>query len=63
MGKVRRTLGALCGFLKRFKMDQSAVSAIEFALIAVAIALIVMVGVRKIGNNTSKTFSSIRSAV
>jgi len=44
-------------------MDQSAVSAIEFALIAVAIALIVMVGVRKIGNNTSKTFSSIRSAV
>ncbi len=63
MGKVQRILGRLCGFVKRFKLNQSAVSAIEFSLIAAAIAVVIILGVRNIGTNTGKIFSTINTAI
>ena len=48
---------------ERFLEDQSGISAIEYALIAAAIAVAIAIIVRAIGKNTSNAFSSINSVV
>jgi len=50
-------------FWNRFKADQSAVTAIEYALIAAFIVLIIFAGVKLLGKNTSGTFNTISTSV
>jgi pilus assembly protein Flp/PilA len=41
------------------KMDKRAVTAIEYALIAALIAVVIITAVTTLGSNVSKTFSTI----
>jgi pilus assembly protein Flp/PilA len=41
------------------KMDKRAVTAIEYALIAALIAVVIITAVSTLGSNVSKTFSTI----
>jgi pilus assembly protein Flp/PilA len=45
----------------RLKLDRRAVTAIEYALIAALIAVVIIGAVTRIGTNVSKTFNSISS--
>ena len=49
--------------LARFLRDDRGVSAIEYALIAALIAIVIIVAVTFVGNEASKTYSSVASAL
>ncbi len=50
-------------FFKRFGRDDSAVTAIEYALIASLIAVVIIGVVTLVGQNISSTFSSVANAL
>ena len=50
-------------FWGRFKIDQAAVTAVEYALIAAFIVLIVVAGIKLMGRNTNSTFNTIATSV
>jgi pilus assembly protein Flp/PilA len=47
--------------LRAFKADDKAVTAIEYALIAALIAIVIIGAVSVLGNNVSTTFNSVAS--
>lgn len=49
--------------LARFLRDDLGVSAIEYALIAALIAVVIIVAVSFLGNEASKTYSNVASAL
>ena len=49
--------------LHRFIDDQSGVTAIEYALIGVLIAVVIVVAVTAVGTSLSGTFTAISSAL
>jgi len=49
--------------LDRFIDDQSGVTAIEYALIGVLIAVVIVVAVTAVGTSLSGTFTAISSAL
>ena len=49
--------------LHRFVDDQSGVTAIEYALIALLIFLVIITAVQLIGTNLSATFNAVASAI
>ncbi len=54
---VRATL------VTKFKMDKRAVTAIEYALIAALIAVVIIGAVTTIGSNAKTTFTSVGNAL
>jgi pilus assembly protein Flp/PilA len=49
--------------LQRFARDDSAATAIEYGLIAAALALVIISAVDSVGTKLKTTFSSVASAV
>jgi pilus assembly protein Flp/PilA len=49
--------------IQRFARDESAATAIEYGLIAAAIALVIISAVDSVGTRLKTTFSSVASAV
>ncbi len=47
--------------LAQLKLDRRAVTAIEYALIAALIAVVIIAAVTDLGKNVSKTFNTISS--
>ncbi len=54
---------ALRNGLKAFHIDQRAVTAIEYALIAALIAVVIIGAVSTLGTNVSTTFATVGNAV
>ena len=52
---------ALALKLRSLKMDRRAVTAIEYALIAALIAVVIIGAVTALGNNISSTFNKVSS--
>ena len=48
---------------RRFTNDQSAVTAIEYGLIAALIAVVIITAVKLVGSDLSATFQSIATAL
>ncbi len=48
---------------KIFSADKKAVTAIEYALIAALIAVVIIIAVSTLGNNVSSTFNTIATDV
>ena len=49
--------------LQRFARDESGVTAIEYALIAAGIALVIIAAVQATGTSVQATFTSVANAV
>jgi pilus assembly protein Flp/PilA len=49
--------------LVRFGKDQSGATAIEYAIIAAGISIVIVVAVNSIGTSLNSTFSSVSSAL
>ena len=49
--------------LSRFLADQSGATAIEYALIAAGISIVIVVGVNGIGSNLSTRFTSVGTSL
>jgi pilus assembly protein Flp/PilA len=47
--------------LQKFNVDRRAVTAIEYALIAALIAVVIIAAVTSLGKNVSSTFNSVAS--
>ncbi|MBB5373194.1 Flp family type IVb pilin [Acidocella aromatica] len=47
--------------LQKFNVDRRAVTAIEYALIAALIAVVIIAAVTTLGKNVSTTFNSVAS--
>lgn len=47
--------------LQKFNVDRRAVTAIEYALIAALIAVVIIAAVTTLGKNVSSTFNSVAS--
>ncbi|MGO9818016.1 MAG: Flp family type IVb pilin [Acidocella sp.] len=47
--------------LQKFNVDRRAVTAIEYALIAALIAVVIIAAVTSLGANVSKTFNTVAS--
>jgi pilus assembly protein Flp/PilA len=50
-------------FLAQFKKDESGATAIEYGLIAAAIAVVIIVAVTTLGGRLSNTFTAVSNAV
>jgi pilus assembly protein Flp/PilA len=53
----------LRGLGKRFRRDNSGVTAIEYGLIAAAIALAILVSVKSTGEHLRNTFNSVATSL
>ena len=51
----------MSGAFRAFKADNKAVTAIEYALIAALIAVVIVVAVSALGTNVSSTFNTVSS--
>lgn len=51
------------GYLKKFLADESGATAIEYALIAAGIALVIITAVNLVGTNLTGKFNSIATAI
>jgi pilus assembly protein Flp/PilA len=51
----------MSGAFRVFKADNKAVTAIEYALIAALIAVVIVVAVSALGTNVANTFNSVSS--
>ena len=51
----------MLGVVRVFKADNKAVTAIEYALIAALIAVVIVVAVSALGTNVSSTFNNVAS--
>lgn len=51
----------LSAALRAFKMNDKAVTAIEYALIAALIAVVIIVAVSALGGNVANTFNNVSS--
>ncbi|HXQ49797.1 MAG TPA: Flp family type IVb pilin [Stellaceae bacterium] len=49
--------------LRRFRRDESGVSSIEYAMLAVGIALAIFAGAKFLGNNINNALSTIGTSV
>ena len=49
--------------LKKFFKDEDGVTAVEYAVMAALIALIVIAGATILGQNTNKTFETVAGAI
>ena len=49
--------------VQKFLQDEEGISSIEYALIAVAIALVVFVAATPIGENLTTTFNNVADAI
>ena len=49
--------------ISRFLADQSAVTAIEYCLIAVGISIVILVAVNGMGTTVNSKFTSINSSI
>ncbi|MDE8349154.1 MAG: Flp family type IVb pilin [Acidocella sp.] len=54
---------ALLSGIKAFRVDQRAVTAIEYALIAALIAVVIIGAVSTLGTSVSSTFATVGNAV
>jgi pilus assembly protein Flp/PilA len=50
-------------FAKRFLLDQSGATAIEYGLIAASIAVVIITAVQLLGTNLTTTFTSVAGAL
>jgi len=50
-------------YLSRFCNDQSGATAIEYALIAVSVSIVILTAVQTIGGTLQTTFSSVSTAL
>jgi pilus assembly protein Flp/PilA len=53
----------MIGFAKRFLMDQSGATAIEYGLIAASIAVVIITAVQLLGTNLTTTFTAVGNAL
>lgn len=51
----------ICASLQKFNLDRRAVTAIEYALIAALIAVVIITAVTTLGKNVSSTFNTVAS--
>jgi pilus assembly protein Flp/PilA len=49
--------------LKRFLREESGATAIEYALIAAGISIVIVTATKNIGTNLSGTFTSVQNAL
>ena len=49
--------------IQRFISDESAATAIEYAVIAAGISIVIVTAVRSIGSSLNTTFTSVQTAV
>ena len=50
-------------FLRALRDDERAVTALEYALIAALVAVVIIGGVSLLGTNVSKVFSTVASTI
>jgi pilus assembly protein Flp/PilA len=50
-------------FIRKLAGDGHAVSALEYALIASLVAVVIIAGVRLLGSNVSKVFSTVANTI
>ena len=60
---MKKMIGFLLGALRGFGTDKRAVTAIEYALIAALIAVVIIGAVTALGNGVSGTFTAVASAL
>lgn len=53
----------MIGFAKRFLMNQSGATAIEYGLIAASIAVVIITAVQLLGTNLTTVFTSVGNAL
>jgi len=49
--------------IQRFISDESAATAVEYAVIAAGISIVIVTAVRSIGSSLNTTFTSVQTAV
>ncbi|KIZ41593.1 MULTISPECIES: Flp family type IVb pilin [Rhodopseudomonas] len=49
--------------LSRFRADQTGATAIEYALIAVGLSIVILVAVNSIGSTLDGTFASVKTQI
>ena len=50
-------------FLRRFRRDESGATAIEYALIASLISMVIITAITTVGNTLTATFTSVATAL
>ena len=59
MGRSARRMEHCMSTLKRFWREEAAATAIEYALIAVGISVVIVAAVNSVGKNLNTTFANV----
>jgi pilus assembly protein Flp/PilA len=62
-GGINNTENRMLGMLKKVVGDQRGVTALEYALIAALVAVVIIGGVSLLGTNVSKVFSTVANTI
>lgn len=63
MDQITKLYVSFMSYLQAFKKDEKGQGLVEYALILVLIAIVVMAALKLVGTQTSTTFSTVDSAL